>query len=72
VKKGRSWNTSTSISSGFLSEPESFTIDPNVANEETIIITAVPFNGNLVDFSFTYSLTGEEYSEFEKTYMKYL
>ena len=54
VKKGRSWNTSTSVSTGFLEAPESFTIDPNVANEEVLIITAVPFNGNLVDFSFTY------------------
>ena len=54
VKKGRSWNTSTSISNGFLEGPKSFTIDPNAANEGTMIITAVPFNGILVDFSFTY------------------
>ena len=54
VKKGRSWNTSTSISTGFLEGPKSFTIDPNAANEGTMIITAVPFNGILVDFSFTY------------------
>ena len=72
VKQGASWNTSKSISDGFMiTSSQTFEVD---GNEDKIIVSVAHTSGDVTNYCIAHQVLNnpEVYSEFEKVYMKYL